>query len=98
MNMFCVQNHTAPEVYTGYDMDSLYDLLAGKDFDQPPEIEAIKQFVRERYAKEVSVTIRDADIVVSVPGAPLASKLRYDMQKLKQAVGTDKKIVLRIKH
>jgi hypothetical protein len=79
-------------------MDSLYDLLAGKDFDQPPEIEAIKQFVRERYAKEVGVAIRDRDIVVSVPGASLAGKLRFDLPKLKEAVKTDKKIVLRITH
>jgi hypothetical protein len=79
-------------------MDSLYDLLAGKDFDQPPEIEAIKQYVRERYAKEVSVTIRDKDIVIGVPGASLASRLRYDLPKLKEAVETDKNIVLRIKH
>jgi hypothetical protein len=79
-------------------MDSLYDLLAGKDFDQPPEIEAIKQYVREHYAKEVGVALRDKDIVVSVPGASLASRLRFDMPKIKEAVKTDKKIVLRITH
>lgn len=79
-------------------MDSLYDLLAGKDFDQPPEIGAIKQYVRERYAKEVGVAIRDQDIIVSVPGASLAGKLRFDMPKLKEKLGTDKNIVLRITH
>ena len=79
-------------------MDSLYDLMANKDFDQPPEIAAIKKFIRERYAKEVSVALRDNDIVVSVPGASLAGKLRFDMQELKAAVGTEKKIILRITH
>jgi hypothetical protein len=77
-------------------MDSLYDLLAGKNFDEPKEISGIKDFVRQNYNAEAHVQLRDKDILIIVPSAGLASRLRFDMPKLKQAVGTDKRIVLRI--
>jgi hypothetical protein len=77
-------------------MDSLYDLLAGKNFDEPKEISDIKDFVRQNYNAEASVQLRDKDILVIVPSAGLASRLRFDMPKLKKAIDTKKRIVLRI--
>lgn len=77
-------------------MDSLYDLLAGKNFDEPKEIGGIKDFVRQHYNADVTVQLRDADILVVVPSAGLASRLRFDLPKLKKAIGTEKRIVLRI--
>jgi hypothetical protein len=77
-------------------MDSLYDLLAGKDFDTPPEVLAIKDYVRKHYQTEVEVQLRDRDILVKVPGASLASRLRFDMPKIQKLAATDKRIVLRI--
>jgi hypothetical protein len=77
-------------------MDSLYDLLAGKNFEEPPEISAIKDFVRLHYNAEATVQLRERDILVIVPSAGLASRLRFDMPKLKKAAGTEKRIVLRI--
>jgi hypothetical protein len=77
-------------------MDSLYDLLAGKDFDEPPEIAAIKDYARQQYNSEVQVQIRDQDILVKVPSASLASRLRFDVPKIKAAAKTDKRITFRI--
>jgi len=77
-------------------MDSLYDLLAGKDFDEPPEIGAIKQYVRDKYQSDVGITMRERDIVVTVTSAALASRLRFDMQNLVKTTKITKKIVLRI--
>lgn len=77
-------------------MDSLYDLLADRNFDEPPEVAAIKTYVREHYKAAVTVTVRDKDILVQVPGAPLASRLRFDLPKLRDAAKTDKRIVLRV--
>jgi hypothetical protein len=55
-------------------MDSLYDLLAGKNFDEPPEVQAIKKFVRDTYKADTQVTVRDRDIVVAVSSAALTKK------------------------
>jgi hypothetical protein len=81
--------------YTGV-MDSLYNLLAGKNFEEPREIAAIKDFVRQNYKAEAQVQLRERDILVIVPSAGLASRLRFDMPKLKKAAETEKRIVLRI--
>ncbi len=77
-------------------MDSLSHLLSRKDFDEPPEIKAIKNFVRDTFQADVNVQVRERDIVIIVPGASLASRLRFAMPALKEAAGTDKRIVLRI--
>jgi hypothetical protein len=77
-------------------MDSLYELLAGKNFDEPPEIAAIKDFIRQNYNAEATVQLRERDILVVVPSAGLASRLRFDMPKLKKVANTEKRIVLRI--
>ena len=77
-------------------MDSLYDLLAGKDFDQPTEIATIKDFVRSNYNAEAQVQLSDKAIIVQVGSAPLASRLRFDLPKLKEKLKTDKRIILRI--
>ncbi len=77
-------------------MDSIYDLLAGKNFGEPPEIAAIKDFVRQHYNAEATVQLRERDILVIVPSAGLASRLRFDMPELKKAAKTEQRIVLRI--
>lgn len=81
--------------YTGV-MDSIYNLLAGKNFSEPPQIAAIKDFVRQHYNSEATVQLRDHDILVIVSSAGLASRLRFDMPKLKKAANTEQRIVLRI--
>lgn len=79
-------------------MESLYDLLAGRNFDEPAEVALIKKFIRDNYRAEAGVSVRERDIIVTVSSAPLAGKLRYDMQRLKEAAATKKHITLRIQH
>jgi hypothetical protein len=78
-------------------MDSLYDLLAGRNFDEPPEVGAIKQFIRENYKADAEVAVREKDIVVTVGSAPLAGRLRFDIQRLRDFAKTEKHVILRIK-
>jgi hypothetical protein len=78
-------------------MDSLYDLLAGKNFDEPSEMAAIKDYIRQTYNSDASVSLRDKDILVVVHSSSLASRLRFDMPKIKEAAKTEKRIILRIK-
>lgn len=77
--------------------DSLFDILSRKDFDEPSEIVAIKQFVTTQFHEAVEVIVREHDILVTVPSAALAATLRFRLQALQTAAGTTKRIVLRIR-
>lgn len=77
-------------------MDELGDILARKDFDIPPEIRAIKDYVRRYYDAEVRVTIQPQAIVVAAHSAALIGTLRLNLPKLQAAAQTEKRILLRI--
>jgi hypothetical protein len=77
--------------------NSLADLLADKDFDEPEEMRAIKQFVQKNYQTEVEVQSREKELIVTTSSAALANTLRLKMPELKKAAATDKRIVLRIR-
>jgi hypothetical protein len=77
-------------------MDSLFSILSDKNFDEPAEIGAIKAYVKKKFQTEVGVKVTDRDIVVLVPSAALASRLRYDVQALKRVSGGSKPIRFRI--
>ena len=78
-------------------MDSLFTILAGKNFDEPPEAASIKKFVHDQYGVDVSVAVREKDISVTVPSAALAGTLRMQIPEIKRRCQIiDKKILLRI--
>lgn len=77
--------------------NSLADLLANKDFDEPNEMRAIKQFVQQHYQVDVEVQLRDKELIVTTPSAALANTLRLKLPELRKAAATDKKIILRIR-
>ena len=77
-------------------MDGLGDILSRKDFDVPPEVRAIKEYVRRYYNADVSVTIQQHAIVVAARSAALIGSLRLNLPKLQEAANTDKRILLRI--
>lgn len=76
--------------------NSLADILLNKNFDEPPEATAIKQFVLEKYQKSVAVTVRDKDITVTAQGAAFASTLRMQSRQLQRAASTTKRLIFRI--
>lgn len=77
-------------------MDSLYDILGRKDFDEPPEMAAIKKYVKDEFKTEVSVLVRDKDIVIGVPNAALANTLRLRSPEIKRRCQLDKRLTFRI--
>jgi hypothetical protein len=79
-------------------MDSLFNILSDKDFDEPSEIKAIKLYVKKRFNADVGVKIRDRDIVVLVSSAALANTLRLDGPAMKRYCGIEKRISFRIGH
>ena len=77
-------------------MDGLGDILRRRDLDEPPEVRAIKEYVRRYYEAEVKVTMQQHAIVVSGRSAALIGSLRINLPKLQAASGTDKRILLRV--
>lgn len=77
--------------------ESLFDIFSRKDFSEPPEIAAIKDYVREHFDVEIEVIPRDYDIILTVPSASLASVLRFHARKLQSAANTKKRLVIRIR-
>lgn len=77
--------------------DSIGDLLHKRDFEEPPEVRIIKEFIRKRFDEDVSVSIRPSQIVIGVAGAALAGALRMHLHELQRLIATDKRLVIRIK-
>jgi hypothetical protein len=77
--------------------DSLADILGNRSYNEPPEVAAIKKFVREKYKSDVAITIRDQQIIIVVQGAALAGTLRMHLHELKKLCQTEKRLVLRIR-
>lgn len=75
---------------------SLGDILANRDFDEPPEIRAVKAYVRRHYDSDVQVTLQPHAILISARSAALIGSLRMNLPKLQAAVATDKRIVFKI--
>ena len=78
------------------DMDSLQSILGDKDFDEPPEISAIKKYVLDELGVQVGVQVREHDIVILVPSAALANTLRLRGPELKRRCQIDKRLTFRI--
>jgi hypothetical protein len=77
-------------------MDSLLSILQNKDFDERPEMSSIKKYVHDEFGIEVSVQVRDRDIVVGVPNAALANTLRLRSPEMKRRCQLTKRITFRI--
>lgn len=77
-------------------MDSIKDLLSRKDFEEPDEIQRIKEFVKSKFDEEPGVKITKNSIIISVSNASLAGALRLHLHHLTKDLQTDKKLLLRI--
>jgi hypothetical protein len=77
-------------------MDSIKDLLTRKDFEQPDEIQRIKDFVMSKFGEEPRVRITKDSIIISVSNASLAGALRMHLHHLAKDLETEKRLLLRI--
>ena len=78
-------------------MDGLGDILRHRDFDEPPEVRAIKDYVRRYYNEaEVRVTVQPHALVVAARSAALIGSLRMNLPALQENAATDKRIILRV--
>jgi hypothetical protein len=75
---------------------SLADLLPHGRYDEPPEVQIIKEFVQEKFHRPVQVTLQQNQILIQVQGSALAGALRTHLHELQELCQTDKRLVLRI--
>ena len=76
--------------------NSLADILADKNFDEPSEMVAIKAYAQEKFQEDVGVTVRERDILIQVRSAALANALRLQTTQLQTAAKTIKRLTFRI--
>lgn len=74
---------------------ALGDILSNK-WDEPPEIQAVKDYVNKCFQANVAVSVKDKSIIIIAPGAALAATLRMHIYDMQQSVGTNKRLVIRI--
>jgi hypothetical protein len=77
-------------------MDSLFNILGQKDFDEPPEIAKIKAYVRDKYRANAGVLVREKDIIISVDNASLANSLRLRSVEIKKLCDLNKRLIFKI--
>ena len=77
-------------------MDNLSDILSHKDFDVPPEVKAIKDYVRRHYDSEIQVTVQQRSILIKARSAGLIATLRLNAPDIQKAADTQKRLMFRI--
>ena len=78
-------------------MDGIADILSKKDFDIPPEAQALMEYVRRHYGSEVQVTVQARTIRISAPSASLIATLRLNTPALQKAAATEKRLTFSIR-
>jgi hypothetical protein len=76
--------------------NSLADILGNFNYDEPPEVAGIKQYIERLYKITPVVQVRPRDIIITVANGSLANTLRFETVQLQKAAGTKKKLVFRI--
>ena len=77
-------------------MDAIKDLMPSRKFEEPEEVQVIKNFVQEKYGFTPKVTMQQAQIIIAVRGSALAGTLRMHLHEIKELCQTDKRLVVRI--
>jgi hypothetical protein len=72
------------------------DLLDKYKYAEPPEIQIIKDYLREHFQAEATITVQPRTIIISVSSAALAGALRSQLHQLQELCGNDKRLVIRI--
>ena len=74
---------------------SINDILAGKEFETPREVQIIKEYVTRNFDSECNIKMSPTHIVIQVDNSALAGSLQLKIEPLKEQLATDKKILIR---
>lgn len=77
-------------------MDNLQDLLSNSSFAEPPQVKAIRDYVKTQYEADCSVSVTPRLYVLSVASASLASNLQLEKNQIANNCGLDKPLRIRV--
>lgn len=75
---------------------SVGDILGKRQYDEPPELMVIRDFVRAHFDEVPKLKLTKNSIIISVSNAALAGALRPHLYTLQGKAKTDKKLMIRI--
>ncbi|MDQ3093630.1 MAG: hypothetical protein M3Q70_00425 [bacterium] len=76
-------------------MDNLQDLMSNSSFIEPPQVKAIRDYVKQQYETDCSVNVTPRSYVLAVPSASLASNLQLEKQQIESDCNLDKPLRIR---
>jgi len=79
-------------------MDSIADLMKAKKPNEPPQLQAMKDYVNSKHNEVVKCSVSQFGYTLIVPNASLATTLHMETPKIIQECNLDKKLFIRIGH
>ncbi len=75
---------------------SLSDLLYNRFNEEPPEIVAIKAYIKENFDETVAISIRDNQIIIMTRSSALAGAMRPHLYKMTKLCATPRRLLIRV--
>lgn len=77
-------------------MDSIKDVLAKKDLDEPSEVVALKEYCKDLFGLTPKISVKNDSIWMSVPTGILATELRMRLPEITRRCNLTKKLIIKI--
>lgn len=75
---------------------SLGDIMKDRNYSEPPEVQAIKDFVNNEVGIVPAVAVTKNSFIVTLPSAAAAGTLRFRLFQLQRQLGHDRRIIIKI--
>jgi hypothetical protein len=79
-------------------MDSIADLMQAKKPNEPPQLQALKDYVAIKHGEVIKCSVSQFGYQITVPNASLASTLHMETPVIIESCQLDKKLFIRIGH
>ena len=77
-------------------MDSLKDILSHKDIEEPTEVSALREFVKQEYNIDPTIKVAANLITLYMPNASMSSLLRMRYHEIQRRCQLTRKLYIRI--
>ena len=77
-------------------MDSLQNILQDRTPAEPPQLQALRDYLQKNYEQAIQVLVRRDHYLLNAPGAALSLRLRLDSHKIIAHCELDKRLVIHI--
>lgn len=77
-------------------MGDLGEILNKRQFQEPPEVKAIKEYIGKHFKATVRISVTPESIVVIAGSSSLANALRLSSRQISTECGVDRPLIFRI--